>query len=369
MRLPTSKFKVLLYGPGVPENGVRARAYFEDGILVAQWHGHWFTVQAEQIRLRKGGYDGEQWFIDWQTPAGQVSLMLQDEGALRYLIERAPANIADMLRATHRWHVDAGLGYRVMLGVSLFLVLVTLALVALFALFEEPLSEWAAARLDAQQEEVIGERALADLMPTITLTSADAMTRAVELIGIRLTVGVSHRYDFKVAEDPRAFGLALPGGTIIVSSGLMRQCRTAEEVAGVLAHLAAHEELGHTLPLAIQTLGWRALIAAMMEDFQAPVWGGFARALWTLQYSEDMQMLADREALRLLRRAGVAADGLSDLLQRLHATSLTKDAYSSMHPIQPSRLEALQRLRAEQGAYPHEKLNVGWRAALVRARL
>lgn len=369
MRLPTQKFKVLLYGPGVPENGVRARAYFEDGILVAQWHGHWFTIQAEQIGLRKGGYDGEQWLIGWQTPSGQVSLMLQDEDALRSLIERAPANIADKLRTTHRQHVDTGRGQRLLLGVALFLALLALALMVLLPLFQEPLSGWAAARLDVRQESALGERALADLMPTITLAPADAMTRAVDLIGIRLTVGISHRYAFEVVIDQRAFGLSLPGGTIIVSSGLLRRLTTAEEVAGVLAHLVAHVEQGHVLSRTIQSLGWRALIAAARGDVQAPVWDGFAQALRTLEYTEDMEMRADREALRLLRRAGVAADGLTAGLQRLHAATIANEGYAAMHPLQPRRLEALQQLRAAQGAYPQEKLQVGWPSAPNRARL
>jgi hypothetical protein len=75
MQLPIPKFKVLLYGSGLPPIGIRAQAYFEDSVLVVQGKHHWFTIQGDQLFLKTGGYDGRQWLVCWETPTGQISTM------------------------------------------------------------------------------------------------------------------------------------------------------------------------------------------------------------------------------------------------------------------------------------------------------
>jgi hypothetical protein len=103
-RIPTPEFKVLMYGPGLPPAGVKARAHFEPGVLVVQGKGHWYTVHADRISLKTGGYDGRQWLISWYSPSGPMTAMLQGEEAVDAFIRLAPDEVSGELHRVRRTH-------------------------------------------------------------------------------------------------------------------------------------------------------------------------------------------------------------------------------------------------------------------------
>jgi hypothetical protein len=102
MSLPVPSFKVLLYGPNLPAGGIKARAHFEEQVLVVQAKGHWFTIQGDRLGLEKGGFDGRQWLLGWKTSAGPVSALLQGKDAVEAFIKLAPPSIAKELKQQYR---------------------------------------------------------------------------------------------------------------------------------------------------------------------------------------------------------------------------------------------------------------------------
>jgi hypothetical protein len=133
MQLPIPKFKVLLYGPGIPSSGVKARAHFEASVLVIEGKGHWFTIQGENLSLKTGGFDGRQWLLCWETPAGPVSVMLQGDDAVELFIKLAPPEIAHKLKQVHLEHSGQARFRRS--WIALLILLVLLLAVIVFDLF------------------------------------------------------------------------------------------------------------------------------------------------------------------------------------------------------------------------------------------
>jgi hypothetical protein len=129
MGLPTPKFKVLLFGPGLPPAGVRARAHFEESILVIQGKGHWFTIQGDKLHLKTGGFDGRQWLLTWQTPSGLTSAMLQGDDAMEAFIELAPAAVSQDIKSAYKAHGKKNRPFRLGLALLFF----ALALVLIWA--------------------------------------------------------------------------------------------------------------------------------------------------------------------------------------------------------------------------------------------
>ncbi len=127
MRLPTPKFKVLLYGPDLPPVGIKARAHFEDSVLVVQGKRHWFTIQGDRLFLKTGGYDGRQWLVCWETTSGPISMILTGSDAVEVFIKLAPTEIAQKLKQVYRAH--AGQFRLGLLGWILLLALVVLLIV------------------------------------------------------------------------------------------------------------------------------------------------------------------------------------------------------------------------------------------------
>ncbi|MFW6236744.1 MAG: M48 family metalloprotease, partial [Desulfovibrionales bacterium] len=75
-------------------------------------------------------------------------------------------------------------------------------------------------------------------------------------------------YDFRVylARNPEINAFALPGGIIVLNSGLILSATGPDQVAGVLAHEAAHVTLRHGLRQIIGTVGLFALVQALFGD-------------------------------------------------------------------------------------------------------
>jgi len=365
MPLPIPEFKLLLYGPGLPAGGIRARAHFEESVLVVQGKGHWFAIQGDKLSLKAGGFDGRQWLLSWDTPSGPATAMLQGEDAAEAFIKLAPAAVSDELSRMHRAHGDRGGRFRLGRALLGVLLLAPVLALGLFWIYADNVSHWAADRVTQEQANRLGERAFEQMRPALKLVERGDVRGMVEFIGVRLTTGSRNRYVFHVVDAPQVDAIALPGGHVVVYTGLLRETQSANELAAILAHTASHVEKRHTLRNIIHALGWRAALAAAVGDFSGGVWGNMAAQLGHMRYSQDMEREADREALVMLRRAGVTSDGMIPFFERMakyETAPATADAgIWATHPSSPERFAALREQIAAQPLYQSRPLPVDWR--------
>lgn len=361
MPLPIPEFKVLLYGPGLHPAGVRARARFEDGRLaVLAQHGS-CSVPPDILLLRAGGFDGRQWLLTWPAAEGTYSAMLQGDDALEAFIHLAPPEMKGQLREARKQL--RGLHRRFRFGATIVALLLALPLLALglFWLNADRLGQWAVSRIDLQQERRLGDAALAQLRGSGRWLESGVAFDAIQRIGSRLTEESVQTYRFHVAVNPEINAYALPGGHIVVNTGLIQAAESAQEAAGVLAHEIAHVEGRHSLRGMIHQLGWRAVLAVALGDLG--VWGDLATELGRLRYSREMESEADREALVILQRAGVAPHGLEIFLARLAARKSDTLAMLSSHPADEQRLADLRAAILGLDASGYYPLGVDWEAA------
>jgi Zn-dependent protease with chaperone function len=360
-RLPTPEFKVLLYGPDLPPAGLRARAHFEPGVLVIQGKGHWYTIQSDRISLKTGGYDGRQWLISWNSPDGPATAMLQGDDAVDAFIKLVPPGIAGELHRVRKAHLRRGWGFRLaMVMIGLTVLLPALAM-GLFWINGDRFSQWAVRHVSLEQEKRLGELAFDQVRSEMTLIEEGPAKVAVELIGVRLTAG-GRRFDYRfhVAKDPRINAFALPGGHVVVFSGLLKSAENADEVAGVLAHEASHVEKRHALRSIIHALGWRAVLGVALGDYSVGIWGDMSRKLGNLKYSRDMEREADREALSLLRRAGLPAAGMFRFYERAAYREKAQAPLLSSHPAGMERLADLGEAIENRGQYTSRSMQLDW---------
>jgi len=360
MRLPTPEFKVLLYAPDVPASGIKARVHFEDAVLVVQGKGHWFTIQAENLSLETGGFDGRQWLLAWETPSGPARVILQNENAVIALIKLAPTVVADRFKQVHLAHENKGLLLRLLAPVLALLLLAPALFFGLFWIFSDEVSHWAAARVSLQQKVRLGEDAFEKIRPTLDLVEQAEVRELVEFIGVRVTTGSRNRYIFHVVVAPEINAFAMPGGHIFVNTGLLRELQNSGELAAVLAHLASHVEAGHILSKLIRSLGWRAVLAAAGGDFSSNIWAEMSMHLSKIDFSPEMELEADTEALNILRRAGVSADGMLPFFKRMMEHDISTPGFWVSHPSSQTRLDALSELIAAKPVYQSHPLSVDW---------
>jgi predicted Zn-dependent protease len=134
------------------------------------------------------------------------------------------------------------------------------------------------------------------------------------------------------------------GGEFIITTGLLEKAND-EQLRGVLAHEAAHEDLGHVAKT--QALGTGLQIGTIILDQIFPGSGSFTPIIADLgvlkPFSRNEEYEADRHGIEILKRAGyngkqIMAGTLNWLLQ----TSGPSGGFFATHPGTEDRIERIQ---------------------------
>lgn len=159
-------------------------------------------------------------------------------------------------------------------------------------------------------------------------------------------------YDLQVGlvEEPRPNAFAVPGGVILVTTGLLARTESENEVAFVLAH-----EIGHFAARDhLRRLGRGLLFAWVVGHFGggvAPV--DLVEQITARGFDRHQEAAADRFGLALVAALYGHVAGALDFFQRLpDATAGAAGdvaAYFSTHPVTRARLDGLRALARERG--------------------
>lgn len=144
---------------------------------------------------------------------------------------------------------------------------------------------------------------------------------ALDEMAARLSVGANLPYDLRlhVLQHRMINAFALPGGHIVLFEGLLKDARSAEEVAGVLGHEMGHLEHRDPTRLALRSAGSVGVLGLLLGDFA----GGAAVLFLTekliqAQYSQGAEEGADTYSHGLLAATGLPSGPMADFFDRLH---------------------------------------------------
>lgn len=173
---------------------------------------------------------------------------------------------------------------------------------------------------------------------------------ALETLRRRLDPAGTVRTQLRIVNVSVPNAFSLPGGSILLTRGLVEGATSADEVCGVVAHELAHVMHRHVLAELIENTVLSGVWALTVGDYSGllVVDPQTAYRLLTLKHSRAFETEADTTAMELLRNAHVSAAGLAEFLERNRIKSADKLAFLSTHPATDDRVELI---RAE-GARP-----------------
>jgi beta-barrel assembly-enhancing protease len=330
------RFKAHLFGPGLPPAGTSTEFEAnENGIRVVTADANDAAPRWSAMRLQSTGWDGAQMRLEWHGDAGTYALTSGDAqvyAAIKKLAAgKSPVQSSQPDRATRALsHALIGL-----------LVVLPLLLAAVVVWQHQRIVGWAVGHISIEQEVKLGDIIFNQQKARLKLVEGPPLAMVRE-IGGRLTANSRYRYQFFVAEDSSVNAFAVPGGFVVVHTGLLQLAATAEEVAGVLAHEVQHVEQRHSLRGMAQTLGLTAALGLLVGDI-----GGLAsvgKDLLSLKFSRDHETEADREGLKRLVAAKVDPAGMREFFSRMAAQSALELGYLSTHPASAQRLADFDRM-------------------------
>jgi predicted Zn-dependent protease len=216
--------------------------------------------------------------------------------------------------------------------------------------------------LDPSEEHYIGRSVAAEILalPQYPLADGEAQLAYVERVGSALVATnddvrlpfLGYRFGILATDEVNAF--ACPGGTILVTRGLVARAQSEDELAAVLAHEIAHVTLRHgvaairqaNLTAAFGYLGAGAAQATLSDEDLAKVTdvfddsvGDIVQTLVTSGYSRDAELAADKLARHLLASTGYDPQALVRVLGRMDERGT--GGMLATHPPPQERIEAL----------------------------
>ena len=161
------------------------------------------------------------------------------------------------------------------------------------------------------------------------------------------------RFQVSLLDEPQANAAALPGGSVLVTSGLVAAVDSENELAFVLAHELGHFAGRHHL----RRLGRRAVYGLALAALTGR--GGIAGDLGSLTgeltsrgFDREQEREADAFGLALIAAEYGHAGGAADLFDHLGSDAPRIEevvAYFSTHPAGRDRTEALRGEAARRG--------------------
>lgn len=163
---------------------------------------------------------------------------------------------------------------------------------------------------------------------------------------IDAAIAAPHEYKPFVISNADSNAFAVPGGYIVVFSGLLKDVKSIDELAGVLAHERGHVEYRHGIRAIMRYLGLAAIMQAMLGNTEVISSIGVVGAL---QYSRKDEAEADAFAIETLQKAAFDPTRFADFFERRMAEEGDMDGlweYMSTHPSSKSRIEKIRAAKA-----------------------
>lgn len=358
----------LCFGDGLPAAGAPCHVMLSaDGLRLIPLEGSQLveeSVAFATLSVAAGGLDHDQLVLSWTTGASTRTLYLKDPALIVAFRRVAPTELTASLERAAEHVRRARHSHRLFWGSAVGIV-VGLGLLLWFG--SDLIVEWAVARIPIEWEQKLGEAVYQDALSKETVLKEGPAVSAVQEMTQRLTDKIPHnpyKFQVSVVQSPVVNAFALPGGYVVVFTGLMKKAESGEEVAGVMSHELNHVLQRHGLERMVKMLGLAAVVSIVVGDQQGLI--GLAKELGlnlvTLKFGREQETEADVTGLRLLSDARIAPEGMIGFFERLSEKDKARVELFSTHPMSAARAE---RLKAELAGLPKrspEPFSFDWKS-------
>ncbi len=204
--------------------------------------------------------------------------------------------------------------------------------------------QWLAPLIPSSVDEKLGDALVGDFGGRFCSTPAGnaALKKLVASLD-------AHPDDLQVevAKIDMVNAVALPGGKVILFDGLVKQARSPDEVAGVLAHEIGHVREKHVMQALLRRMGLAVVLGGIDGNS-----GALVNNMLSMSYSRESEAEADAHSMKALGGANISPIGTASFFDRLSeldgsASSSTSDngiaGYMSSHPLSRSRKDAFEK--------------------------
>jgi len=205
----------------------------------------------------------------------------------------------------------------------------------------------------------MGAQAYQDVVSKSQVVTGTPEAQLVRQVGQRLarvSPQVPYQWQFSLVRDNQANAFALPGGHVVVYTGILRYAQTPDELATVMAHEMAHniarhgaERMSQQLVTQLGAAGLQAAVGAQSPaamDALMTAYGAGTQVGILLPFSRTQESEADHIGLVLMAKAGYdprQAVGFWQKMMAAGGAGRQPPTFLSTHPADQQRIADLER--------------------------
>ncbi len=198
---------------------------------------------------------------------------------------------------------------------------ISAVLITAYFLLVPWLSEKLAAGVSVKTEEQFGNA----VYDALALSTQEDKAATVVVNDFFKEMKVATAYDIRitVVKNDIVNAFALPGGHIVVYTGLLKELRTYPELAALLSHEFVHVNNKHSTKSIFRKLGSRVFLSLLFGKFGSvtSVMIDQADKFKSLKYSRGLEKEADIEGLSILKERKIDPEGFVSLFRHLKDSS------------------------------------------------
>lgn len=220
------------------------------------------------------------------------------------------------------------------------------SLIVAFFIFLQAFTSFAVKSIPLNTEEWLGNLVFSSMTKGKTIDNKQLLD-SVKEIGETLnnkSNNSDYKFKFYLVKDDQVNAFALPGGYVVVNTGLLKKADSPEEVAGVLAHELQHVYQRHGLKRIIKRFGISLSIGFLFGNIGSTV-DAIGGELTGLKFDRDEEREADKLGLELMYNSGIDPNGMVSFfkkLQKIEGSLPNALTLISTHPDTEERIKNLQ---------------------------
>ena len=301
------------------------------------------------LSLRRGGNNNEQLFFshplqsEWSIYTSENAILDTKAFASEPSLARQTCELRSRRRSLTPLVVIGALGVFVLL-------LVVLALGA-----KDRAVRHLASKIPVAWEIEFGDSLFEQMQREGKIVTDQQLDARLASVTSRLLPGIKradYSFRFHLLEDTNINAFALPGGNVVVLTGLLKAVAKPEELAGVLAHEIAHVTERHGFQKIIESAGLYILAQALFGDATGltRAIAGSSQFLLQQKYSRNFEREADDVGWNYLVEANINPRGMIDFFKRLNEIEAKQIEVPALLRTHPTTEDRIRRLEAKWAA-------------------
>ena len=214
--------------------------------------------------------------------------------------------------------------------------------------------------MSEKEESTLGAKSYQEILTQSKISTDKTQTQRVKKIGERIAVAANKpnfQWEFKLVEDDQINAFCLPGGKVVVYTGILKVAKNDDQLATVMSHEVAHALARHGAErMSHQQIsnGVGQLGAVLIQGYAPEYSSAFDTAYSTgvnvgvmLPFSRSHENEADEIGIHLMYKAGYNINEAVNFwknMKKLKGESSSTNSLFSTHPSDDKRIKNIAKI-------------------------